>query len=360
MMTRQVAPAALVVYGANGRAGRLVASTLIDAGHRVILAGRNEAIVDIARRLNTPHRLADSTGDLAELLAGQHILVNCAGPFAHTAGPLAAACLRAGVHYLDISGERASVQALRSLDVEAKKAHRTLAVACGAKGALGSWLLSCLPRSDRAQIAVAYAHEGSAYWRPTPAALLSVTGEALLWDVAHPPDHDPPPRWFSFPKPFAKGLALEVSGTEDLIHDRVGSIRSYLSVDPGGPGNLVWGWVHTPVVKAITRPLALMFWHGLADKTATELKGLLPEAQVGAMSVVVEFNMGQTVLRRAISTQDAYALTAASVRLCVGSMLNGKALPGVVGAEGVLAGHTALAQLAASEHIRAFRDDRSR
>src|SRR5690606_1456203 len=36
---------------------------------------------------------------------GVRLLLNCAGPFRHTYGPLVEACLRTGTHYLDITGE---------------------------------------------------------------------------------------------------------------------------------------------------------------------------------------------------------------------------------------------------------------
>lgn len=33
------------------------------------------------------------------------VVLNCAGPFSHTAPTIADACLRTGIHYLDITGE---------------------------------------------------------------------------------------------------------------------------------------------------------------------------------------------------------------------------------------------------------------
>jgi short subunit dehydrogenase-like uncharacterized protein len=46
--------------------------------------------------------------------------LNCAGPFVNTFKPVVAACLRAGTHYLDITGEIPVYQALADLDEEAK------------------------------------------------------------------------------------------------------------------------------------------------------------------------------------------------------------------------------------------------
>jgi short subunit dehydrogenase-like uncharacterized protein len=53
-------------------------------------------------------------------LRGVHTVLNCAGPFRHTAAPLADACLRAGVNYLDITGEVAVFEALAARDEQSK------------------------------------------------------------------------------------------------------------------------------------------------------------------------------------------------------------------------------------------------
>jgi short subunit dehydrogenase-like uncharacterized protein len=50
------------------------------------------------------------------------LVLNTAGPFLHTAAPLAEACLRAGVHYLDIGNELQVFAALYDLDEEAHRA----------------------------------------------------------------------------------------------------------------------------------------------------------------------------------------------------------------------------------------------
>ncbi len=49
-------------------------------------------------------------------LSDVDLVLNAAGPFLHTASPLAQACLSAGVHYLDISNELQVFRALYDLD----------------------------------------------------------------------------------------------------------------------------------------------------------------------------------------------------------------------------------------------------
>jgi short subunit dehydrogenase-like uncharacterized protein len=50
------------------------------------------------------------------------VVLSCAGPFSRTAVPLASACLRAGAHYLDVTGEVAVFAALAQRDAEARAA----------------------------------------------------------------------------------------------------------------------------------------------------------------------------------------------------------------------------------------------
>ncbi|MEE3919625.1 saccharopine dehydrogenase NADP-binding domain-containing protein [Micromonospora sp. BRA006-A] len=47
----------------------------------------------------------DDPGSLDRALAGAAAVVNCAGPFASTAGPLIEAALRAGIPYVDVAAE---------------------------------------------------------------------------------------------------------------------------------------------------------------------------------------------------------------------------------------------------------------
>ena len=51
---------------------------------------------------------------------GVTVVLNCAGPFVHTFKPMADACLRTGVHYLDITGEIPVYEGLAALDAQAK------------------------------------------------------------------------------------------------------------------------------------------------------------------------------------------------------------------------------------------------
>jgi short subunit dehydrogenase-like uncharacterized protein len=100
-----------MIYGANGFTGELAAREAARRGLRPVLAGRNaETIGALARELGLDHRAfpLDDPAAIAAALAGPPkiaAVLHCAGPFVRTSAPMVRACLAAGAHYLDITGE---------------------------------------------------------------------------------------------------------------------------------------------------------------------------------------------------------------------------------------------------------------
>lgn len=122
---------AWILYGANGYTGELTARMAVQAGMRPILAGRSAtAVAGLAQELNLAHHTAalDDALALDRLLAASdesgrpQVVLHCAGPFSRTSKPMVDACLRNGVHYLDITGEIAVFEALAARYDEAKHA----------------------------------------------------------------------------------------------------------------------------------------------------------------------------------------------------------------------------------------------
>ena len=113
----------VVIYGANGYTGRLIARQAVSRELFPVLAGRNrETISQMAGEYGLAWRQADldRPGTLLQTLDGVGVVIHCAGPFSHTARPMVRACLEAGVHYLDITGEYAVFEDLARLDGAAK------------------------------------------------------------------------------------------------------------------------------------------------------------------------------------------------------------------------------------------------
>jgi short subunit dehydrogenase-like uncharacterized protein len=113
----------LLLYGATGYTGRLLAEGLRARGLRPLLAARDPTrLAGVAAPLDLPHRAVglDAPEGLDRALAGVRVVLNAAGPFAHTARPLVDACLRVGAHYLDITGELDVFEGLARRHAEAR------------------------------------------------------------------------------------------------------------------------------------------------------------------------------------------------------------------------------------------------
>jgi short subunit dehydrogenase-like uncharacterized protein len=98
----------LLIYGANGYTGELIARAAAAQGLAPILAGRSAgSIKALAGALGCEFRVfgLDDATAVAAGLAGSRVVLHCAGPFSATAGPMMSACLAARVHYTDITGE---------------------------------------------------------------------------------------------------------------------------------------------------------------------------------------------------------------------------------------------------------------
>jgi short subunit dehydrogenase-like uncharacterized protein len=134
-----------MLYGAAGYTGALIAHRARERGHRPVLAGRSaQPVAALAEQLDLQHRAValDDPAALSTALAGVHLVLNAAGPFLHTAAPLAEACLRAGVHYLDIGNELQVFRTLYDLDQRARQAGVTIMPGVG----FGVVATNCLAR----------------------------------------------------------------------------------------------------------------------------------------------------------------------------------------------------------------------
>jgi short subunit dehydrogenase-like uncharacterized protein len=135
-----------MLYGAAGYTGSLIAQQACEVGHRPLLAGRSEPTLKaLANRLDLPYRVLalDEPLTLSEGLSDVDLVLNTAGPFLHTAAPLAEACLSSGTHYLDISNELQVFRTLYNLNEQAEQAAITVMPGAG----FGVVATNCLARS---------------------------------------------------------------------------------------------------------------------------------------------------------------------------------------------------------------------
>jgi short subunit dehydrogenase-like uncharacterized protein len=104
----------VIVYGASGYTGRLVCEYLREYNVPFVAAGRDKARIqeamDKVPGIDTiEHDIIEVAHDvepLTELFTGASVVCNTVGPFAQYGREVVEACLNAGCHYLDTTGEQ--------------------------------------------------------------------------------------------------------------------------------------------------------------------------------------------------------------------------------------------------------------
>lgn len=149
----------LLIYGAYGYTGELIARQAVAEGRSPVLSGRNGAKVGaLARELGLDARPFDLEGDvIAGQLSDIDVVLHCAGPFVDTAPMMVDACIATGTHYLDITGEIEVFENVFARDVDARA---TGAVLCPGAGfdvvptdCLTAALAEALPDATRLALA---------------------------------------------------------------------------------------------------------------------------------------------------------------------------------------------------------------
>src|SRR5580700_2248989 len=108
----------VVIYGANGFSGRVIAEFLREYNVPFVAAGRNRARLEgVMKHVPGIETAEDeivetkgSVEELTRLFAGAKVVCNTAGPFIYNGPRVIEAALKAGCHYLDIGGEQAWVR----------------------------------------------------------------------------------------------------------------------------------------------------------------------------------------------------------------------------------------------------------
>src|SRR5438552_992421 len=108
----------VLLLGASGSTGRLIADELARRGLSIGLAGRDsEGLNALAQRLSAHDAQSEvCTVDVTDpvLLRGSiahaRVVVSTVGPFTPTAGAVVEACLALGVSYVDIANEWSAVR----------------------------------------------------------------------------------------------------------------------------------------------------------------------------------------------------------------------------------------------------------
>jgi hypothetical protein len=248
----------IAVYGASGHTGRFVLQELQRRGLPAVAIARRP--LDAAPT-HAAVRLAalDDAAALDRALAGCAVVINCAGPFLDTARPLVEAALRAGCHYIDVTAEQPSAQAvLDEFDAPARAAGIVVTPAAGFYGGLADLLASALladePNPDPAAASRADAnrpergHQAAqdadlrigvalSHWWPTTGTRVTGTrnqAPRVVIEDGHraPLPHPPQAITWTFAGPFGAQPMVELPFSEVVTlahHLPLRSLHSFIS-----------------------------------------------------------------------------------------------------------------------------------
>jgi short subunit dehydrogenase-like uncharacterized protein len=130
----------LVVWGATGYTGKLVAeavAAMAPSGLRWAVAGRDGARLEAVRDAVAPMAAVvvadvDDPASLAALARDARAIVTTVGPYARYGTPLVAACVAAGTHVADLTGEPTWMRStIERFDDAARVAGVRVVHACG-------------------------------------------------------------------------------------------------------------------------------------------------------------------------------------------------------------------------------------
>lgn len=327
----------VLVYGAYGHTGRFVSAELRARGYRPVLSGRSALkLAELVKPGDDVHAV-----DLNDAAALQHAargccaVLNCAGPFADTSGPLIEAALRARLPYLDVSAEPDVIaENVRRYHGAAREAGIPVLLAVAFYGALGDALTDIArgewADADRVTIAI-----GLNSWHPTAGTRAAVqrTGGR---------------RWV-----YADGSLQCRTDTPALsVHvfpEPLGEQAVMLDY-PGPEGVLVPRWLRTPNVQI---SMAVPALRDLLDPD-TPAPRAAAEGGRSEQRFVVHVQVERAGVRRAAwaSGQDIYATTAPLIVSALTHVLASTAQPAGVLSIGEVVDARRFLQGLTPEHIK--------
>lgn len=239
---------AVVVYGATGHTGRFIVAELVERGLVPILSGRDAFRLEVLAKewddLEVRPAMADDPASLDRALEGAAAVINAAGPFAVTAGPVVEAALRAGIPYVDVAAE---IEANATMFADYAEAARTAGVAVvpamAFYGGLGDLLVTAAmgdwTGADEAHIAY-----GLTSWHPTPGTRTAGqvsherrAGRRVRFTDGELQYHDDKPvqQDWDFPEPLGRRAVIAEFTMADVItvpsHLPVPEVRTYMTVE---------------------------------------------------------------------------------------------------------------------------------
>jgi short subunit dehydrogenase-like uncharacterized protein len=248
----------ILLFGATGYTGRLTAHALARRGADFAIAGRNATkLRELARHTGNPESRVAEAGDLDSLLGaldGVRVLITCVGPFVDFGETAVEAALRAGVHYLDSTGEGSFIDRLARRNEEAHAAGIAMVPAMGFDEVPADVAATLATDGlEDADLVLTYAvpSTGSRGTVRSALGILTSTGRRIEDGRAVEVTTGADERWAPMPLPLGPRLAIAfplASGFIIPMHLTLRRFRTYVTV--GGPQRLGMKYA-TPWVRGI-------------------------------------------------------------------------------------------------------------
>jgi hypothetical protein len=253
----------------------------------------------------------DDPASLDHALAGAAVVINCAGPFATTAGPVIEAALRAGIPYVDVAAEiEANADTFTHFTDRARAEGAVIVPAMAFYGGLGD-LLTTAAMGDWTAADEAHIAYGLSGWHPTAGTRTAGAvsrerrgGRRVRYAEGRLEYREdaPPTLTWPFPDPMGPRAVIGEFSMADVV-----TVPSHLAVPE------VRGYMTVEAAKDLSAP-------DTPAPNAVDEQGR--SAQTFLVDVVVR--SGGTERRAVAMGRDIYAVTAPLVVEAVDRILTGR------------------------------------
>lgn len=328
--------AEILVWGATGFTGKLVAFALKKRGLTFAVGGRSQEKVEkLARDLGGVEAVVASVADPSSIeraLEGRKVVCAVAGPFGQVGEPVFAAAARAGVHYLDTTGEQDFVLSMASRYRDtAEKSGAVMVPAFAYEIALADWAasLSAHQLGERpSRIDVVYSSLGASTSRGTRLSMARITAEGGVYlDEGRHKKERVGGDVRAFSMPWGEAMAASFPSPEAYSvprHTGADSVRVYMAV-PKTMARLAH-WAGPGLAAAIRAAKPLL--PSLMEKTSEG-----PDANARSQArfaIRAEARGSSKSASATLRGTDPYGITAAIIALGADRLVRGEALTGGV------------------------------
>ena len=306
----------VLLFGATGYTGRLVADALFRRGADFAIAGRNrDELARVASsRGGVEVRAADTedVGSLVAALRGCRVLVTTVGPFSQLGHAAVEAALRAGVHYVDSCGEGPFIDSLITRYSErARRTGLVLAPAMGFDEVVAEVAATIATEGlSPADLVLTYAAPSTA----SPGTIRSALGillsrapfieEGRTVEISFAECK----RWSPMPPPWGPKRALSAPLAELQLaprHLELRSLETYLAVEKLQAAALPWALA--PLRRlATSSPLRRVLGEVAVKLAPLPGRGSAPQS----WSLLAEARRGQSWRNVAVTGTDVYGTSA--------------------------------------------------